>query len=143
ERAKAAVVEAESYEKETRVTAPMDGEISKRNVELGELVGPGFPIVTIRNLSDQWVVLHLREDLISNLRMGDTLLGTFPALGGRQLPVNVYYISPDADFATDRSTSASGGFDLKSFEVRARPVSAVEGLRPGMSAEFDWRQLRH
>jgi HlyD family secretion protein len=52
----------------------------------------------------------------------------------------ISYLAPEADYATWRPTSAQGGFDLKTFEVRARPVQPVAGLRPGMSVT---RSPRH
>jgi HlyD family secretion protein len=50
----------------------------------------------------------------------------------------VYYISPLGSFATWRATRETGGFDVRTFEVRARPSKPIDGLRPGMSALIDW-----
>ena len=44
------------------------------------------------------------------------------------------------DFATERTTRQSRGYDVRSFEVRARPVGDIPRLRPGMSVLFDWPQ---
>ena len=41
-------------------------------------------------------------------------------------------------YATWRATRATGEFDLRTFEVRAKPIQPVEGLRPGMSAIASW-----
>ena len=49
----------------------------------------------------------------------------------------VYYISPKGEYATWRATRQSSGYDIKTFEVRARPVQKVDGLRPGMSVLVD------
>ncbi|HQK19430.1 MAG TPA: hypothetical protein PLJ27_18360, partial [Polyangiaceae bacterium] len=40
------------------------------------------------------------------------------------------------DFAIWRATSERDAFDLKSFEVRARPLAPIEGLRPGMTIRW-------
>jgi HlyD family secretion protein len=135
--AQGAVSEVEAWLAETTLRAPRDGEVSARNVEPGELTSPGYPVVTLVDLEDAWVVFHLREDRLARLKMGDRLLARVPALG-RDIELRVSVISPLGDFATWRSTSASGGFDLKTFEVRARPLAPVDGLRPGMSAVVDW-----
>ena len=74
---------------------------------------------------------------LAGLEVGDRLDARVPGLG-REVELRVTALAPLADFATWRSTSASGGFDLKTFEVRARPAAPVEGLRPGMSAIVDW-----
>jgi len=60
-----------------------------------------------------------------------------PALGNRNVTFSVYYISPKGEYATWRATRQSSGYDIKTFEVRARPVEKVEGLRPGMSVLVD------
>ncbi len=135
--AEGAVSEVEAWLGETTLRAPRDGEVSARNVEPGELAAPGYPVVSLVDLRDAWVVFNLREDRLAGLKVGQRLTARVPALG-REVELAVSAISPLADFATWRSTSASGGFDLKTFEVRARPLQPVDGLRPGMSALVDW-----
>lgn len=127
---------------EGRVLAPVDGEVATRAVEPGEVVAAGAPLLTLVRLDDAWLVLNLREDLLAGVRIGGGLVGQVPALGGREVSFVVDYIAPQADFATWRSTRDLGGFDLRTFEVRARPAAAVEGLRPGMSVLLDERTLR-
>ncbi len=65
--------------------------------------------------------------------MGTELTARFPALGDIEYRLKINYIKALGDFATWRATRAMGGFDLKSFEIRAIPVQPIEGLRPGMS----------
>jgi HlyD family secretion protein len=74
------------------------------------------------------------------MRVGRTVLGDVPALDVRQAPFRVYYVSPAGDFATWRATRQSAGYDVKTFEVRARPARALAGFRPGMSVLFRWPQ---
>jgi HlyD family secretion protein len=136
------VSEVAVYLGEMTLVAPRDGEVAARNVEPGELTAPGYPVVTLVDLSDAWVVFNLREDRLAGLKVGDRLTARVPALG-REVELRVTTLAPLADFATWRSTSASGGFDLKTFEVRAKPASPVEGLRPGMSAVVDWGRRAH
>ncbi len=135
--AQGAVSEVEAYLGETTLLAPRAGEVSARNVEPGELTAAGFPVVTLVDLSDTWVVFNLREDRLAGVRVGDRLVARIPALGCL-VELRVTTLAPLADFATWRSTSGSGGFDLKTFELRAKPTSPVDGLRPGMSAVVDW-----
>jgi HlyD family secretion protein len=127
------VSEVEAYLQETRVTAPISGEVVEVISEAGEMVSPGYPIITILDTSDFWAVFHLREDLLPMFKMGTQLVARFPALGGREYTLKINYIKALGDFATWRATRAMGGFDLKSFEVRAIPAQPIEGLRPGMS----------
>ncbi len=133
-----AVSEVEAYLEETRLVAPIDGEVVECIVDPGEIVSAGYPIITLVDLDDTWVTFNIREDRLAHVRMGDGLIARIPALGNREVELEVSYISPLGDFATWRATQASGDFDLKTFEVRARPIQPVPELRPGMSAIVAW-----
>jgi len=129
-----AVAEVGAHMRETSLYAPTDGQIVDVLCDPGELVSPGFPVVSIINLSDVWLTFNLREDLLADIRMGGVIIARIPALGNRAIKAKVNYISALGEFATWRATKTSGDFDLKTFEVRLVPIDPVEGLRPGMSA---------
>lgn len=128
------VAEVGAHIRETSLYAPVDGQIVDIICDPGELVSPGFPVISIVNLNDVWLTFNLREDLLANIRLGDVISARIPALGNQSIKVKVNYISALGEFATWRATKTSGDFDLKTFEVRLVPVDPVEGLRPGMSA---------
>jgi HlyD family secretion protein len=137
-RAEGAVAEAESYVSENVLRSAVNGQVLLKIVEQGELVAPGQPVITIVDLSDQWITLNLREDRLAGLRIGDTLVANIPAVDAELRPFKVYYISPLGSFATWRATREAGGFDVRTFEIRARPVQPIPSLRPGMSALVHW-----
>jgi len=141
-RAKGAVSEVESYLSETMLLSPIDGEISDIFPKQGELVGSGAPIMNIVDLSNQWVVFNIREDLLNNIRVGKEFEATVPALGNKSIKLKVNYIKAMASYATFKATKTNGGFDVKTFEVRAIPTAGVEGLRPGMSLMVDYEKLK-
>ncbi len=132
--AESGLAEAESYAAEAKITAPMSGEVSRVLLHAGEVAPQGFPVVTLVDLSDQWAAFNLREDLMTGLKIGDTLKVKIPAVGGKPRDFTVYFINAKSDYATWRSTRENSGYDLKTFEIRARPAEPVEGLRPGMTA---------
>jgi HlyD family secretion protein len=132
------VAEVRAYLRETRLASPINGEIVDILAEQGELVPQGFPIITIVDLSDIWITFSVREDLLSGVKMGDTILAKFPALKGRTVKFRVKYISALGDFATWRATKSTGDFDMRTFELRAVPLESVSDLRPGMTALIDW-----
>ena len=140
-RAQGALEEVESYLSETKITSPMDGEVSDIIAESGELVSAGYPVVTIINLNDCWVTFNLREDLLAAVRMGSVFPAKVPALGDKMINLRVTYIHPLGNYATWNATKTSGDFDMKTFEVHARPEQAVDGLRPGMSVLVDWSEV--
>lgn len=133
-RAKGAVSEVKSYLGEIFLVSPIDGEVSEIFPKHGELVGTGAPIMTITNLEDIWFTFSVREDILNGMQTGNTLKLKIPALGNKEVEAKVTFIKAMASYATWRSTKVSGQFDAKTFEVRAKPIAKVDGLRPGMTA---------
>jgi len=134
QQADAIISEVEAYIGETSINAISSGEVSGINIQQGELVPTGFPVVTIYDLSDIWVTLFVREDLLSNFQMGKVFKASIPGMDKKEFDFKVNYVSPAGDFARWNATKTSGDFDLKSFQIEARPVTKIEGLRPGMTA---------
>jgi HlyD family secretion protein len=124
------------------VYAPVASQVYKRNVEPGEYVSPGVPLVTLIDLNDLWVHFDLREDLVKTLKLGDRFDVHIPALGDRRITVEVKLIATKGEYASWRATRATGDFDLRTFSIRAYPIEKVPELRPGMSAYMDWQQHR-
>ena len=141
-RAQGANAEVNSYLKENKIVSPIDGVITEITVEEGELVGAGYPIVTVVDNNDCWVTFNLREDLFTKIKNGTELNVKIPAVGKDIIKFRVNYISVMGNFATWRATKAKGDFDMKTFEVRAVPVEPINDLRAGMSALFDWKKIK-
>jgi HlyD family secretion protein len=120
------------------VYAPVASQVYQRNVEPGEYVSPGVPLVTLIDLNDVWIHFDLREDLVKTLKVGDRFDVRIPALGDRSVNVEVKLIAAKGEYASWRATRATGDFDLRTFAIRAYPVDKVPELRPGMSAYLDW-----
>jgi HlyD family secretion protein len=136
------LTEVNSYLSETRIFAPVRGEIANIIAERGELVPAGYPVITIVDLQDVWVTFNLREDLLSSVKKGSTFNARFPALGMKEVLLKVNYINTLGEFATWNATKTSGDFDMKTFEVHAAPIEKTEGLRPGMSALVNWDAVK-
>ena len=130
--AKSAVDVFKSLLSETVQVATMDGEVSEVYPEIGELVGTGSPIMSIAVMSDLWGTFNVREDQLKGLKIGDTFTAFSPAFN-KELKMKVFYIKDQGSFAVWKATKANGQYDLKTFEVKARPEEKFEGLRPGMS----------
>jgi len=137
DRAKGAVNEVKSYFKEITLTSPINGEVTDVYPKQGELVGAGAPIMSIVDLNDIWFTFNVREDLLGELKMGKTFKIKVPALENQVVEVKVTYIKALASYATWKATKTTGQFDVKTFEVRARPTAKVANLRPGMTALFE------
>ena len=131
-RARGAVNEVNSYIHETVQIAQMEGEVMDIYPKQGELVGTGSPIMSIAVMKDLWGTFNVREDQLNGLAMGKTFTAFVPAFN-KEIQMKVYYMKDQGSYAVWKATKANGQYDLKTFEVKARPLEKMEGLRPGMS----------
>ncbi len=118
---------------ERYLLSPVDGEVAERFPKTGELVGQGSPIMSIVDLDDMWFTFAVREDMLKDITVGRTMKVKVPALGDEEYEVKVTYIRAMGTYATWRSTKQNGGYDVKTFDVRVKPVKKIKNLRPGMT----------
>jgi membrane fusion protein (multidrug efflux system) len=123
----------------TRLTAPFFGVVSKKTVELGQLVQPGQPLMSVVPLDDVWITANLKETEIANVKPGEPVDFTVDAYPGLQFRGHVQSLSPatGARFSLLPPDNATGNFTkvVQRVPVRVRPdkVDPAHPLRPGMS----------
>lgn len=138
EQSKARLRQIETDINELTIVAPIQGQTILRVAELGQLVNAGNPLLSLMDISDPWVVFHVREDRLSGLEVGDRFTVMVPALSNKRIELHITALNALGQYANWRATKATGDFDLKTFEIRAKPLEPVAGLRPGMSVVTEW-----
>ncbi len=138
--AQGVVKEVEAYLGDAMIYSPVAGEISSIISEEGELVGSGYPVVTILDLNDAWITFNIKETMLPKIEIGKSIEAYIPALD-KNITLEVSYIAVQADFATWNATRTQGSFDIRTFAVKMKPTDAVSGLRPGMSAIVNWSAI--
>lgn len=118
--------------KETVQRATADGEVETIYPKVGELVGFGSPIMSISMVDDIWGTFNVREDQLKDMKIGAKLKVYVPALD-KQIEMRVTSLKDQGSYAVWKATKSNGQYDLKTFQVKARPVQKVDGLKPGMS----------
>lgn len=131
--AQGAIAEVHSYINETVFTSPVDGQVAEIFPEISELVGTGAPIMNVNDTHDVWFTFNIREDFLSKISINKHMHVYVEAIK-RTIPVRISRMQDVGSFAEWKATKSKGQFDLKTFEVRARPLVHTEGLQPGMSA---------
>ena len=131
-RAKGAVQEVNSYIHETVQMAQKEGEVANIYPKVGELVGTGSPIMSIAVMDDLWGTFNVREDQLNGMKVGSEFTAFVPAFN-KEIKMKVYFLKDQGSYAVWKATKSNGQYDLKTFEVKARPVEKLDGLRPGMS----------
>lgn len=128
-----AVAEVEAYAADTQIESWHDGEVTQILLHEGELAPQGFPVVSVVDMNDAWAVFHVREDKLKEYNQGAEFKARIPALGDLKYSFKVSHVAVMGDFATWRTTDPAQGFDMRTFEVEARPTQPIDGLRVGMS----------
>ena len=121
------------------VRAPIDGVVSRRTVEQGQLVGPERPMMALVPLQDVWVVANFKEDQIGRMKAGQAATVQVDTYGREKFRGKVESLAgaSGARFALLPPDNASGNF-VKVVQrvpvlIRLDDPAAVP-LRPGMSA---------
>ncbi|MGN0029751.1 MAG: HlyD family secretion protein [Marinilabiliaceae bacterium] len=134
-RAKGAVSEVSAYIDEMTLTALADGQVTEVFPEIGELVGTGAPLLNVAMTDKVWFTFNVREDLLPGLTIGTETNVYIPALD-KSLAVRISKMKDVGTYAIWKATKALDQYDLKTFELKAVPLSQAEamGVREGMSA---------
>ncbi|MBQ9073825.1 MAG: efflux RND transporter periplasmic adaptor subunit [Muribaculaceae bacterium] len=133
EAARGSVKEVESILEDQYLIAPCDGEIDEIYPNIGEHVALGAPIMSVLKKQDTWVTFNVRETLLNNLAIGDEIEIMIPALNNMTTKAKVFYIKDMGNYAVWRATKATGQWDSRTFQVKARPEENIKNLRPGMT----------
>jgi HlyD family secretion protein len=137
-KAQASIETIKAQVDELVVRAPISAQVYQIGAERGEYVSPGVPLLSLVDLNDVWLRFDLREDLAKGLKIGDQFQMRVPALGDRMITAQIRVVASKGEYAGWRATRATGDFDLRTFEIRAYPVTPISELRPGMSVYASW-----
>lgn len=134
--ARAGVSEVEAVLEDQYLTAPCDGQIDVIFPHVGELVSLGAPIMNVLRIDDKWVTFNVREDLLKDMPLGGEIEVMIPALDKKKVKAKIYYSRDLGSYATWQATKATGQWDSKTFEIKARPLEDLPELRPGMTVVY-------
>ena len=139
--AEGALIELEGYKNERNIIAPIDAEVLEFLPEEGELIGAGYPVAHLVDISNSYAIVNIKETSLSNFKKDSEFVATIPALNNKKVRFKIYYIAALGDYATWNATKATGDFDVRTFEIKASPVHEETDLRPGMSILIDYSQF--
>jgi membrane fusion protein (multidrug efflux system) len=140
QQAKAAVDQAQLNLQYATIKAPVSGVVSKKSVEVGQIVQSGEPLLALVPLEDIWVTANFKETQLKKMRVGQRAIISVDAFGGHKFKGHVESIAAatGAKFSLLPPENASGNYVKV---VQRVPVKMVlekgedpeHHLRPGMS----------
>jgi len=136
----AALAQAELNLQYTTVKAPQRGVVSRKSVEIGQVIQPGQPLMALIPLENVWITANFKETQLTNMRPGQKAVVKVDAYGGHEFQGHVDSIAPatGARFSLLPPENATGNYVKV---VQRVPVKIVlengqdrdHLLRPGMS----------
>lgn len=136
--AEAGLKEVDSYIKDTIIKSPSDGVVTSLNVEAGELVSTGMPLLVVSKLNDQWIEVSVEETDLPMVSLNKVVTVKMPAYGKEEFKGKVVRINEKPDFATKRATNDNGQYDILSYGVKIQLINCKKTLHPGMTALVDF-----
>jgi membrane fusion protein, multidrug efflux system len=140
EQARAALAVAQLNLERTTVRAPIAGVVSKRTVEIGQVVQAGQPLLAITSLADVWVTANFKETQLDQMRPGQKAEVSVDAYDGRVYTGHVDSIAAatGATFSLLPPDNATGNFVKVVQRIPVKivldaPKGGTAVLRPGMS----------
>lgn len=130
--------EVQTYINDTTIAAPIDGTVTQLNVEVGELVTPGMPLVVLTNTTAPWIECNVKETDLSKVKLNGEVSVKLAAYPNQQFKGKIVRINEKPDFAVKRATNDNGEFDVLSYGVKVELTNMDKPLHPGMTAIVDF-----
>lgn len=130
--------EVQSYINDTTITAPVDGTITELNVEVGELVSTGMPLLVVTNTTAPWIECNVKETDLSKVKLNGEVSVKLAAYPNQQFKGKIVRINEKPDFAVKRATNDNGEFDVLSYGVKVELANMDKPLHAGMTATVDF-----
>ena len=118
----------------TRLEAPFDGVITVRQAELGEVVVPGTPVVTIADLDHIWLRAYVNETDIGKVRLGQPVKVTTDSYPHKEYQGRISFIASKAEF-TPKSVETHAERVTLVYRVKIDIANSSHELLPGMPAD--------
>ena len=120
--------------KDTVIRSPISGTVVSKNLEIGEWVMPGTPVLTIDDLSTIWARVDMEETDLGAIRVGSPAQVTLPTHPPLVFSGQVMAIGQEGQFATQTDVRR-GRQDIRTFYVKVRLLQTSGQVKPGMTAE--------
>jgi HlyD family secretion protein len=134
DQAKAALAIAEEDVKKSRLYSPFDGFVTVKDVEEGEYVQAGTPVITVADLDEVWVKTYVPETQLGRVYLGqeaEVISDTFP---GKTYPGTVTFISPEAEFTPKNVQTKEERVKLV-YRIKVTLQNPKQELKPGMPVD--------
>jgi len=118
------------------LSSPISGVVLSENVEAGEYVVPGVPIVTVGDLVNSWLRAYVNEPDLGRVKVGQAVCISTDTYPDKRYPGTVSFISSEAEFTPKNVQTAEERVKLV-FRIKIDIPNLAMELKPGMPADAD------
>ena len=119
---------------DSTITSPVNGAVTRRPVEAGELVSPGATVLTVSEIDSVHVVVYVTEKDLGRVLLGQEASVTTDTAPGRAFKGRVTFISPEAEFTPKNIQTREDRVKLV-FGIKIEILNPEGLLKPGMPAD--------
>ena len=134
EQARASLALASTQLDNTRLTAPFAGVVLSHNIEPGEFVAPGTPVVTVADLTNVWLRAYVHQTELGRVKHGQPAEVTTDTFPGKIYRGTVGFISSEAEFTPKTVQTTKERVKLV-FRIKIALANPADELKPGMPAD--------
>jgi HlyD family secretion protein len=114
--------------------APIGGWVLQKNIEAGEVVNVGTPVVTLGDIEDLWMNVYVAETAVGKLRLEDPVEITVDAHPNQVFSGRIIFISQEAEF-TPKNIQTKDERTKLVYRVKVSIRNKDQKLKPGMPAD--------
>jgi HlyD family secretion protein len=136
DRAKAQIAVIDAQVKDMEVTSPMDGIVLVKSAEIGEILAPGSPVMTVGDIEHPWLRAYVSERDLGRIKIGAPVNVTTDSFPGRVYPGHVSFISSEAEFTPKQIQSKEGRVRLV-YRIKIAIENSRRELKSNMPADAE------
>jgi len=115
----------------TRLYAPINGVVLVKPKEIGEVVSPGSPVITLGNIEKLWLKAYINETDIGKVKLGQKVAVTTDSFPGKKYQGKIYFISSEAEFTPKNLQTKEDRVKLV-YRIKVSLDNPNQELKPGM-----------
>jgi HlyD family secretion protein len=117
-----------------QITAPVDGVVLSKNIEAGEYVSPGTPVVTVGDLNQVWLKAYIAETDLGKVKLGQKVTVTTDTYHNKVYNGTIGFIASEAEF-TPKSIQTTEERVKLVYRIKINIENTARELKPGMPAD--------
>jgi HlyD family secretion protein len=120
----------------TEIQAPLDGVVLTKNVEAGEFVNPGTPVVTLANIDDLWMNIYIPETQTGLVKLGQEVRVTVDAFPNETFTGKITFVSSESEFTPKTILTQEERIKLV-YRTKVSLQNTQQRLKHGMPADAE------